>query len=124
MAQSLAPLRLGFGGDEIGEAFDFGQVELAVFKGSAGEFAGFGRPRFRETRERPDQGRDYRRPAMDMELGAILAGKAHRPGEEKRKAPVDGHAVQILERRQGRASGFGLFLGERGRLCCAFLVAG
>ena len=36
------PLVLGFGGDEIAQAFDFDEIELAILEGPASEFAGFG----------------------------------------------------------------------------------
>ena len=42
LAQRLAALRLGLGGGEIGDGLGLGQVELAVQKGAAGEFAGLG----------------------------------------------------------------------------------
>ncbi len=42
LAQRLAALRLGFGGGEIGHRLGLGEVELAVEKGAAGEFAGLG----------------------------------------------------------------------------------
>ena len=42
LVQCLAALRLGLGGDEIGHCLGLGQVELAVEKGAAGEFAGVG----------------------------------------------------------------------------------
>ena len=43
LAERLAALALGFGVHEVGEALGFGQVELAVLEGAAGEFAGLGR---------------------------------------------------------------------------------
>src|SRR5207302_1038211 len=42
LAQGLAALRLGLGGGEIGHRLRLRQVELAVVKGAAGEFAGLG----------------------------------------------------------------------------------
>ena len=43
LAKRLAALRLGLGADQVGEAFDRGEVELAVLERAAGELAGLGR---------------------------------------------------------------------------------
>ena len=53
LAQRLAPLRLGFGGGEIGHRLGLGQVELAVQKSAAGEFAGLGEPQTRAAAAPP-----------------------------------------------------------------------
>ena len=55
-AQGLAPLRLGLGVDEIGEAFDLGKIEFAVFESAQREFAGIGGPHVRQLREGFDDG--------------------------------------------------------------------
>ena len=43
LAQGLAPLRLGFGGDQVMHGFRLHQVEAAVKEGATCEFARFGR---------------------------------------------------------------------------------
>ena len=48
LTQRLTPLRLGFGGGQIGDRFGLGQVELAVEKSAASEFA-----RLREAKPHP-----------------------------------------------------------------------
>ena len=53
LAQRLAPLRLGLGRDEIGDRLGLRQVELAVEKGAAGEFAGLGEAQPHPTRAPP-----------------------------------------------------------------------
>ena len=42
LAERLAALALGFGVHEVRQALGFGQVELAVLEGAAGEFARLG----------------------------------------------------------------------------------
>ena len=53
LAQGLAALRFGLGGGEIGHRLGLGQVELAVEKGAAGEFAGLGEPQAVPAQRRP-----------------------------------------------------------------------
>ncbi len=93
LAQSLAALRLGLGRGEVGDRLGLGQVELAVQKGAAGEFAGLG-----EAQPEPAECRDHRgehgAAAVQMELGDILAGKARR-----RRKPQD---QRVVERLAGR----------------------
>ena len=50
LRQRLTPLRLGLGIDEIGEALDLGEIELAVLEGAARELAGLGEPHAGERR--------------------------------------------------------------------------
>ena len=45
LPERLAPLGLGLRADQIGEALDPGEVELAVLEGAAREFAGLRRPK-------------------------------------------------------------------------------
>ena len=45
LAQGLAPLGRGLGGDQVGDALGRGQVEPPVQEGAAGELAGLGGPR-------------------------------------------------------------------------------
>ena len=88
LPQRLASLRLGLGGDEIGETFDLGQVELAVVEGAAREGAGLGRLEALCHKAFSHRG-DDRRAAMDMQLHHILAGEAGGAGEPERESIVD-----------------------------------
>ncbi len=84
LAQRLAALALGLGVHQIGQALGFGQVELAVLEGAAGELARLGgRARRRLCKASLDHRGDHRRPAMDVQFGHILAGEARRTRETK-----------------------------------------
>ena len=75
LAQGLAPLRRGLGVDEVGEALDTGQIELAVLEGAAGELAGLRQPAAlsrRAPRARPHDGPA----AVHLQLRHVLAGLA------------------------------------------------
>ena len=78
LAQGLAALRLGLGRGEIGNRLGLQQVELAVEKGAAGEFAGLGEPR-PEPGECLHDRSEHSSAAVQMELHDILAGRAPRP---------------------------------------------
>ena len=49
----LAPLRLGLGVDQVGQALDRGEVELAVLERAAGELARLRRPQALDARRAP-----------------------------------------------------------------------
>ena len=85
LAQRLAPLPFGLGLDQIAEPLDLDKIELAVQKRAARKFAGLGRAGCGKFAERPDQPRHHRAAAVDMQLGAILTGKAARRRKEKRQ---------------------------------------
>ena len=93
LAERLAALALGLGVHEVGKAFGFGQVELAVLEGAAGEFAGLRQAERRAgCRAASITRRDHRRAAMDVEFGHVFAGEAVRgretraPGRRRAKA--------------------------------------
>ncbi len=77
LAQGLMALRLGFGGDKIGDRLGLGQVELAVEEGASGEFAGLGEPQA-ETAQHPRDRGQHRTAAVHVEFRDILAGGAPR----------------------------------------------
>ena len=87
LPERLAALAFGLGADQVGQAFDRGEVELAVLEGAAGEFAGFGRAQAVDAAKRRQRGRDHRAAAMQLQLGDVLAGLAVRPGKPERQAP-------------------------------------
>ncbi len=76
LPQRLAALPIGVGVDEIVEAFGFGEIELAVLEGAAGEFAGLGGAHILERRQRGEQRGQHRAAAMDVEFGDVFAGGA------------------------------------------------
>ena len=68
LPERLAPLRLGLGVDEVGEALGFGEVELAVLEGAAGELSRLGGP---QAVERPPRrGKSPRSPPVRHECAA------------------------------------------------------
>ena len=77
----LPALRLSFGADQIGKAFDGGEIEPAVLKGAARELACLRRPQALDATERAQRRGDHRTAAVQLQLGHILAGLAVRPGE-------------------------------------------
>ena len=76
------PLRFGLGRDQIGEGFCLDQIELAVEKGPAGELAGLGVTYARNAGQGVQQGGNDRLAAVDLKLGAVLAGEAVRRREK------------------------------------------
>ena len=75
--------------DEIGERLDLREVEPAVEKGAAGEFTGLGGAQARLALERRERAADHRRPAMQMQLGAVLARRGSGRGEVERQTPIE-----------------------------------
>ena len=72
----LPPLRLGLGVDQIRQTFDLRQIEAAILKGAAGEFAGYGHPQTRLDGQSAQDGGQNSGAAVGMKLDHILAGKA------------------------------------------------
>ena len=89
LAQRLAPLALRFGRHQVGEAFDRGEIELAVLEGAAGEFAGLGRSQALDAAERVEHRGDHRAAAVQLQLGYVLAGLALRRRKPQRQRLVD-----------------------------------
>ena len=97
LAQGLTALRLGFGGDKIGDRLGLGQVELAVEEGAAGEFAGLGEPQT-EPAQRPRDRGQHRTAAVQVEFGDILAGGAARSGKPQQQPVVDRLAAARIDK--------------------------
>ena len=57
LPQGLTALLFRLGVDQIGDAFDFGEVEFAVLEGATGKFARLRRARRREMRQRGQHAR-------------------------------------------------------------------
>src|SRR4029077_16499804 len=76
LPERLPALRLGVGADEIRQAFDPGEIELAVLESAARELAGFGGPATGAPPERRQDGGDHRPAPVQLQLGRVLAGLA------------------------------------------------
>ena len=105
LRQSLAALRLGLGLHQIGQAFDLGEIELAVLERAARELAGLGEPNAVEQQGGVDRRADYGAAAMDMKLGHVLAGEARRTREPQHQAAVDRRCVRRADIAQARVPG-------------------
>ena len=109
----LPALALGFRHYQIGEAFDGGEIELAVLEGAAGEFAGLGGAQILEAGEGGQRRRDHRAAAVQLQFGRVLAGLAVRSGEPQRQRLVDHLAgCRIADAGKGRLARRGDFAGE------------
>ena len=106
LLQRKATLHFGFGIDEVGEAFDFNQIDAAVFEGPAREFTGFCKTGAGKCPQFVQHGRDNRLAAVDLQLDAILAGEGRRGGEKEDEAMVQRLAIAPVQRAQ---SGFSWF---------------
>ncbi len=88
LPQSLASLRIGFGSGQIGHRLGLRQVELAVKKGAAGEFA-----RLRQPQPLPAQhrhhGTEHSAAAMQMQFGDIFAGNAARRRQPQHQPVIE-----------------------------------
>ncbi len=103
LLQRKATLHFGFGVDEVGEAFDFNQIDSAVFEGPAREFTGFSKTGAGKCPEFVQHGGDNRLAAVDLQLDAIFACKGRRGGEKEDEASVQRLAIAPVQRAQ---SGF------------------
>jgi hypothetical protein len=108
LEHGLSALRLGLGVDDVGEAFHLGKVHASVEKSPARELAGFRRAAVLNRGERAQNGRPGRQPAMDLELGLILAGETPRPRHPQDQGLIEGlAAARVLQRAHRRAPGLG-----------------
>ncbi len=98
-------MRLRLGIDEVGEPFDFGQVELAVLEGTARELAGLGEPCAGTRQHRVDDTPDHRAASMHVKLGHVFAGEASRALEPEHKAAVEKLSVRRSDCAQARLPG-------------------
>ena len=87
LAQRLAPLGPRLGIDEIGQALDAGEVQLAVLEGAARELAGLRQPAALDRADRREHRLDHRPAAVHLQLGHVLAGLAFRA----RRTTAPGH---------------------------------
>ena len=97
LAQRLAALPIGVGVNQIVERFGFGEIELAVLKRAAGEFAGLGGPHIFKSRQCGKQCRQHRAAAMDVKLRDVLAGGAGRSRKPQHHRIVDRPLADIMQ---------------------------
>jgi hypothetical protein len=113
LLHSLHALGFGFGGDQIGQAFGFQQIHLAVHEGAAGEFARLGHAQARQPGQQRQHIADDGKAAMQMQLGDVLAGEAVRGRKIQGEAAIDDVARRVAQRRVMRmARGEGGQAGE------------
>jgi hypothetical protein len=83
---SAAALQLGFGRKQIGQTFSLGEVDLAIGKCAAGEFAGLGAAQSGEAGKLGLDRSDYGAAAVEMEFDAAFASRgvaARKPQDER-----------------------------------------
>ena len=89
LTQRLAALPIGVGVNQIVERFGFGQIELAVLERAAGKFAGLRGAHIFKLRERREQRRQHRAPAVNVKLGDVFAGRTCRSRKPEHDRIVD-----------------------------------
>jgi len=95
LTERLAALRLGLGGNEIGNGFGLQQIELAVVKGPAGELSRLGEPQ-PEAAQRLHDGGEHGAAAVHMEFGDVFPGgaaRAREPQYQRVIEPLSGRGV-------------------------------
>ena len=104
LGERLARLRLGLGVDEIGEALDLGEVELAVGEGTGGELAGLRQPHASYRQHRLDDAANHGAAAMDVQLGHVLSRKACRPRQPQHQPAIQrqARAAELAQARPPR----------------------
>ena len=107
LTKGEAALRLGFGSNEIGQAFDRGEIEPAIFESAAGELAGLGGPASLDRRQRVEHAGNDRLPAVQLQLRHVFASLATRRRKPQRQRFVDDFtARRIAHPRQRRLAWF------------------
>ena len=89
LRERLARLRLGLGSDEIGKAFDLGEIELPFSKARRANSPGSARRTPRSEASASITRADHGAAAMNMQLGHVLAGEARGPRQPEREAAVE-----------------------------------
>ena len=80
---------------QVGQPLDLGQVQPLVAEGPPGELAGLGRPKAGQVAQRRQHRRDHRPPAVNVQLGHILAGEARRRRKEQHQPAVEDLAAAV-----------------------------
>ncbi len=87
---------IGTGGDQIGDRFGLGQIELAVEEGTFGEFAGprWPRPQF----QTPSQHRIQQvRIAVSLQFEGVFTGVGGRAGKQQQQSVIQNMAHAIVD---------------------------
>ena len=95
LSERLARLRLCLGVDQIGEAFDLGQIELAVLEGAPGELAGLGEARPGKREHGLDDLANHGAASMHVELGHVLSGEAGGTRKPQHETPIEQRAFGV-----------------------------
>ncbi len=115
LTDRLSALGFGFGVDQVAKPLRRGQIEPAILERPARKLPGFRRAGARDFPNRFEHGRHYRRTAMDVKLGHVLAGKTRR-----RRKPENNRLVQLFtglgipQPQQGRPPWFRNILFNQG----------
>ncbi len=113
LKQGLLALAARLGIDEIGEALDLTEIELAVLERAPGELARLGKPRAGKREHRLDQLANHGAAPVHVKLGHVLAGEACRALEPQYEAAIEQRPVRRADIAQGRAPRLGKTAGER-----------
>ena len=106
----LAPLRLGLGIDQIGQALDCREIEMPVLERAPGEFARLRHPQALDAPKRREHRGDHRAAAVQLQLGHVLTGLASWPRKPQRQRLVDHLAGRGSRTRASAAlRGSGIF---------------
>ena len=95
--QRLLALTFGLGSDEVAETFDLGEIELSVFEGPAGEVAGSGQLDILDGGQGAQHRRNDGARSMDLEFGAVFAGKAVRRRKENDQSRIERSPVSAAQ---------------------------
>jgi len=88
-AQGLFSLRFGLCLDEVAQAFNLREIQLAILHRTAGKFARLGKARAVKTREQRQYRTHHRDAPMQMKLDRVFAGKAVRTFESQDKGTIN-----------------------------------
>ena len=103
------------GSDEVGDGFGLRQVQLAVEKGTFGEFAGSCQPRAKLA-DTTEQRIEQHRAAVSLQFQHVLAGVGGRIREVQQQAAIDQRTVRMAESAR---SGRNAVCGGRPSSACA-----
>ena len=111
LAQRLAPLRRRLGIDQVGEALDAGEVQLAVLEGATRELAGLRQPAALDPADRLEHGLHHGAAAVHLQLGHVLArSRSWAPANHSARAwsmssPVAGCLIRLNAAKRGLGRG-------------------
>ena len=92
--QRLQPLRFCFCGNQVGQALRLSEVNLAHHEGAAGEFPGLRHSQAANSSKRSQTGGHGCHAAVQVQLGAVLAGETVRRREKQCQTLIQHCAVR------------------------------